>query len=127
MERRRRGSGDKPITKGANTKQLKCWKKNLSNDENKHQLIKLMLNAWQTNLTASHLTNRSLIQIREEEAFHLHSTDGKNKNSHKGSELKSSQEETDTRVTLYRMYVKQKSYQNVLIRTPDSLKLNCKV
>ena len=39
------------------------------------------------NLAASHLTNRSLILICEEEAFHLHSTDGKNTNSHKVSEL----------------------------------------
>ena len=42
------GSGDKLI-KGANTKKPKCWKEFLSNDENKHQLIKLILNVWQTN------------------------------------------------------------------------------
>ena len=79
-----------------------------------------MLNIWQTNLTASHLTNRSLILICEEEAFHLHSTDGKNTNSQKVLELKSSQEETDTHVILYCMYAKQKGYKNVRIRTPDS-------
>ena len=91
MERRRRGSGDKLIIKGASTKKPKCWKGFLSNDENKHELIKLMLNVWQTNLTAFHLTNQSLILICKEEAFHLHNTDGKNTNSHKVSELKSSQ------------------------------------
>ena len=69
MERRRRGSAHKLIVKGANTKKPKCWKEFLSNDENKHQLIKLMLNIWQTNLTALHLTNRSLILICKEEAF----------------------------------------------------------
>ena len=79
-----------------------------------------MLNIWQTNLTASHLTNRSLILICEEEAFHLHSADGKNTNSQKVLELKPSQEETDTRVTLYCMYAKQKGYKNIRIRTPDS-------
>ena len=36
------------------------------------------------------------------------------------TELKSSQEETDTRVILYWMYAKQKGYQNVRISTPDS-------
>ena len=41
-------------------------------------------------------------------AFHLHSTDGKNTNSHKLLELKSSQEETNTRVILYWIYAKQK-------------------
>ena len=49
-----------------------------------------MLNFWQT--IASRLTNRSLIQIYEEEAFHLHSTDDKNTNPRNLSELRSSQE-----------------------------------
>ena len=120
MEKRTKGSGDKLIIKGANTKKPKCWKELLSNDENKHQLIKLMLHVWQTNLTASHLRNRSLILICEEAAFHLHGTDDKNTNSQKASELKSSQEETDTRVLLCYMYAKQKGYKNVRIRIPDS-------
>ena len=80
---------EKLIIKGASTKKPKCRKEFLSNDENKHQLIKLMLNVWQTNLAASHLTNRSLILIFEEEAFHLHSAHGKKTNSQKVSELKS--------------------------------------
>ena len=79
-----------------------------------------MLNIWLTNLTASQLTNRSLILICEEEAFHLHSTNGKNANSQKVMELKSSQEETDTFVILYCMYAKEKGYKNVHIRTSDS-------
>ena len=62
-----------------NFKEPKYWKEFLSNDQNKNQLIKLMLNIWQTNLTASHLTNRSLILICEKEAFHLQSTDVKYK------------------------------------------------
>ena len=107
-ERCRRGSGDKLIMKGTSTKKLKCWKEFLSNDENKHQLIKLTLNVQQTNLTASHLTKRILILICEEEAFHLHSTDDKNANSHTVSELKSSHEETDARVILYCMHAEQK-------------------
>ena len=60
------------------------------------------------------------ILICEEEAFHLHSTDGKNTNSRKVSELKSSQEWTDTRVILYCMYAKQIGYKNFRTRTPDS-------
>ena len=36
-----------------------------------------MSNVWQTNLTALYLPVRCLIQICEEEAFHLHSTDEK--------------------------------------------------
>ena len=60
VEKRRKGSGDKLIIKGASTKKSKCWKEFLSNDEDKHQLIKLMLNVWQTNLTASHLTGNLL-------------------------------------------------------------------
>ena len=110
MERRRRGSGDKLIIKGAITKKPKYWKGFLSDDENKHQLIKLMLNVWQTNLTALHLPNQSLILICEKETFHLHS---KNTKSHKMSELKSSQEKADTKTF-------QKGYKNVHLRTPDS-------
>ena len=56
MERCRGKSGDKLIIKGASTKKPKFWKEFLSNDENKHQLIKLMSSIWQTNLTSSHLT-----------------------------------------------------------------------
>ena len=74
----------------------------------------------QTDLIVSHLTNRSLLLICEEEAFHLHTTDGKNTNSQNVLELKSSKEKTDTRVILYFMYAKQKGYKNVHIRTPDS-------
>ena len=92
-----RRSGNTLIIKGASTKKPKCRKEFLSNDEN--QLIKLMLNVWQRNLTASHLTNRSFILICEEETFHLYNIDGKNKISDKVLELKSSQEETDTRVS----------------------------
>ena len=36
MERCRRGSADKLIITGANTKKPKCWKEFLSNDENKY-------------------------------------------------------------------------------------------
>ena len=77
-----------------------------------------MLNFWQT--IASRLTNRSLIQIYEEEAFHLHSTDYKNTNPRNLSELRSSQEETDTRFNLYCMHEKHKGYRNVRVSTPDS-------
>ena len=79
-----------------------------------------MLNVRQTDVTASHLTIRGLIQIYEKEGSHVHSTDGKNTNSGKVTELKFSQEETDTRINLYCMYAKQKGYKNVRIRTPDS-------
>ena len=61
METDRRGSRKKLIIKGASKKKLKCWKKFLSNEKNKYQLIKLMLNVWQTNLTALYLTIRCLI------------------------------------------------------------------
>ena len=111
MERCRRRSAEKLIIKGADTKKPKCWKEFFSNVEKKHQL---------TNLTASHLTNCSLILICEEEAFHLHSADGKYTNSQKVSELKFSQEETDTPVILYCMYVKQKGYKNIRVGTSDS-------
>ena len=106
IEQRRRASGDKLIITGPSTKKPKFSEEFSSNDENKHQLIKLMPSVWQTNLTASHLTNWSYILICEEESFHLHSTDGRNTNSHKMSELKSSQREADTCVILYCMYAK---------------------
>ena len=45
IERHRRGSGNKLIIKGASARKPKCWKEFLLNDENKLQLIKMMLNA----------------------------------------------------------------------------------
>ena len=52
MERCRRGSGNKLVINGASTKEPQI----LERCENKQQLIKLMLNVRQTNLTASYLT-----------------------------------------------------------------------
>ena len=90
MERRRRGNGDKFITKGASTKKPKCWKEFLSNGENKHQLI---------NYTVQMAKIQILIKCRK---------------------LKYSQGETDTRVILHYIYAKQKDYKSACTRNSDS-------
>ena len=45
-ERRRRDFGDKLVLQGKMTKRPSDWKAFMTNDENKQQLIKLLLRVW---------------------------------------------------------------------------------
>ena len=46
MERKWRGTGDNIIVQGDSTKKPTDWKEFLSNDNNKQQLIQLLLDVW---------------------------------------------------------------------------------
>lgn len=52
MERSRWGSSEKLIIKGPSTKRPRRWKAFLSNDENKQQVIQILLKVWKTNETS---------------------------------------------------------------------------
>jgi len=54
-ERQRRGVGDKLIVSGGEMKRPKDWKVFLSNDDNKVQLVKVLLDTWSSAPTAPDL------------------------------------------------------------------------
>ena len=71
MERSRRGNSDALIIKGGNTKIPQDFKGFLSNDENKKQLICLLLKEWINDCYATRIGNRNIYFVCEEECFKL--------------------------------------------------------
>jgi hypothetical protein len=113
LERKRRGYSEKLIVKGLNTKKPHDWKNFLCNEENKQQLIELMHKCW---LEFVH-DDCKVILIKEDEAFHICGNEGEAESI---PELRSNQEETDSRVVLYCVYAANEGYQYVRVRSPDS-------
>jgi len=120
MERERRGCSEKLIIKGPSTKKPPDWKLFLTNDENKTQFISLLCTVWSSPANASKLQGRSVILICEGTAYQLTSEDGETTEKKEIETLRSTQEETDSRVVLYCMYGKDKGYQYIRIKSPDS-------
>lgn len=120
MERKRRGTGDKIIVKGENTKRPADWKTFLSNDENKKQFTQVLLDVWSKDENAPKYKNRKIILICEGEAFLLQSPDEMKTTRTHITALKSTQEETDSRVALYCAYAEQQGYKFIRVKSPDS-------
>ena len=120
QERLRRGCSEKILLEGINTRKPADFKGFLQNDENKKQLCKLMLDVWTCPEAAQRLVGRMIILIVEGVAYQLTSVDGQSVNKEEVHELRSNQEETDTRVILYLFYAKEHHYKHVTIRSPDS-------
>ena len=69
VERKRRGCGEKLIVRGEKTRRPKDWKDFLTNDENKEQLIRLLLSTWRSKLffLNMHMNNKELISYSKPE------------------------------------------------------------
>lgn len=119
-ERTRRGTSEKRIIKGVMTKKPSDWKHFLSNEENKKQLISVLLQVWSEDDMAKDLVGRKVIFVKEDKAILLTSKNGKKTLATQVSELKSDQEETDSRVVLYCKYAKDQGFENVNVKSPDS-------
>jgi len=65
MERLRRGSGEKLIIKGENTRKPAEWKTFLANDVNKQQFIALLTRLWSSDSYANKLQGRQVIVVCE--------------------------------------------------------------
>ena len=109
LERKRRGITEKLLVKGANTKKPCDWKVFLCNEENKEQLIGLMYTCW-SDLVQD---DRRVILIKNGEAFDIAQAENI-------PDLRSNQEETDSRVVLYCIYAAEQGYQYARVRSPDS-------
>ena len=76
MERQRRGTSDKIILSGEATKRPVDWAAFLSNDDNKSQFIKLLLQVWSSDNQATKFKGRKVIIVCEGKAYKLTSLDG---------------------------------------------------
>ena len=120
MEKNRRGSSEKLLLQGENTKKPADWKAFLTNEDNKKQLVHVLLNAWDNDAYAKKLQGRKVVLICEGDAYCYTSDDGIKTERTPLDGLKSTQEETDTRIILYCLYAQDQGYKIVHVRTPDS-------
>lgn len=122
FERKKRGNSPKFMLSGPKTKTPRDWKGFMSNDDNKTQLIKLLLDEWQKDAYAEKLIGRKVIFVCGEECFCLSSVDGETVTKEPQEELFSSQEEADTRIILHCLQISQNSSDNthIVVRSPDT-------
>ena len=86
----------------------------------KKQLVQVLQNAWDSDVYAKKLHGRKVVLICEGEAYCYTSIDGVKTERTMLDALKSTQEETDTRVILYCLYAQDHGYKIAHVRTPDS-------
>ena len=73
VEERQRGSGDKLIVGRENTKRPKDWRTFLTNDENKEQLIQVLLSTWSNSSFSKLFGGHEVTLICKGHAYHLSS------------------------------------------------------
>ena len=66
--------------------------------------VKILLDVWSENIYSKKLVKRKVILVVAENAIELTSNDGKRVTRREVLDLRSNQEETDTRVVLYSIY-----------------------
>ena len=120
MERCRRGYGEKLIVQGKLTKKPGNWKEILTNDENKKQLIQVVLDVWSSPDFATNLATRTVIMVAEGHAYQLQAVDDNTIQRKEVLSLLSGQVETDTTVILYCKFAQDNGYKYVRARSPDS-------
>ena len=120
LERERRGCGDKLILQGPLTRKPINWRLFLMNDHNKTQLAQILSDVWSDNDFASQLIQRKLVVVVEGHAYMLSTDDGTTIKKSEITSLRSTQEETDTRIILYCLYGQEIGYEVIRIRSPDS-------
>ena len=119
MERSNRGSGEKRLIEGENTRRLEKWNDFLCNDSNKQQLVCVILKVRSGNDFRDKLQNKTVLAVCEEKAFLL-TRDGDGVSAHEIPMLGSDQEETDRRVILYCNYAVEQKIDYVRVGSPDS-------
>lgn len=120
MTRETRGTSEKLIVKGANTKKPKDWKLFLQNSDNKIQLCNILHQVWKQDIFATKLQSKSVVIVVEGTAYKLYSDDGKTVQETEIYPLKSNQEETDHRQIVYIEYAEKEGYDYVRVKGIDS-------
>ena len=78
IKTKKRGVGKKMLIKSGKMKKPIDWRKFISKDENKMQLIEIMLKVWSKDSFATHLQNRNITLIVKGTTYQLTSNDGIN-------------------------------------------------
>ena len=118
-ERKRRGSSNRILLEGPNTRRPPDMKVFLHNSENKSQLNALLLKVWGSPDAYDRLKDRNVLLVVEGIVYRFAASNGKVTMDILPT-LSSNQEETDTRVILYIGYAEKCGFENVVIRSPDS-------
>lgn len=94
----------------------------MGNDDNKTQLLKLLLDQWKTTKYAPALHGRFFHFVLGEICYRLTSPDGKTVEVFQVDSLSSTQEEADTRIILHCIHVRDTEPDNttILVRSPDT-------
>uniref|UniRef100_UPI00358E00C9 uncharacterized protein isoform X5 n=1 Tax=Myxine glutinosa TaxID=7769 RepID=UPI00358E00C9 len=126
QERLRRGSTEKYIIDGPNTRRPYDFKSFLGNELNKKQLCDLLLKVWGSNAAASRIEkSMKAVVCVDGRSYDLTSTNGKflyllQVQTSEIYELRSNQEETDSRIVLYLHQAVKWGYKSCVVRTPDT-------
>ena len=122
FQRRHRGSSPTFLLSGPKTRTPRDWKSFMSNDENKTQLIKLLLSEWQKSRYAGKLRGRQLFFVCGEKCYCLTSYDGVEVEIMPQEDLFSSQEEADTRMILHCNHMAHSCPETsvIIVRSPDT-------
>jgi len=122
LERNRRGISPVFSIGGSKTKLPRYFKSFLMNGNNKRQLIRLLLNEWQTERYAHLHRDRRVLFVCEEQCYCLQSSDGVTVACEVITELISDQEEADTRIILHCLYAARSvSHEtSIIVCSPDT-------
>ena len=122
LERSRRGSGTVHLIKGSSTKVPRNWKTFLSNDENKQNPTKFLLDEWKQDKYATKLKGRQIMFVCGDHCTCLLSADGLTTLSESVEELCSTQEEADTKIVLHCLNASKVSSKEttITVRSPDT-------
>ena len=121
FERCRRGVAPTFLLSGPKTKTPRDWKLFMSSDENKTQLIKLLLSEWRRSKYAARLDGRQLFFVCGEECICLASNNGILVEARPEEDLFTSQEEADTGMILHCQRIAEYYPTSIIIvRSPDT-------
>jgi hypothetical protein len=118
FERSRRGNSATFTIGGPRTKMPRDFKKFMTNDSNKQQLLRMLYSEWKCDKYAHLMQGRRIFFVLEQECFVLHSPDNLTQQSDLVEALCSSQEEADTRVVLHALY--EDCPSSIVVRSPDT-------
>ena len=122
IERTRRGTAKTHLIKGSSITVPRDWKGFLSNEENKMNFTRFLLDEWKKDKYASKLCDKQILFTCVEKCVRLTSVDGQKSLSEEVHELCSTQEEADTKIILHCLHVAANSADaaTITVRSSDT-------
>ena len=101
------------------------WKKFLSVNSNKRNLVTFLASEWRENVYAERLKHCQLFIAHGTKCSLVTSGDGRVVEATDVSSLKCSHEEADTRLVLHAAHAERCGYESIVIQSPDTCRCNC--